>query len=166
MDRIEKIAQSLKALGGMVITALLVAQIMIVALRYVFALGWPWAVDLLVYLFYISVLLPMLVVLIANATVRVDVFYAGWRQPMRDVVDRVALLVLFAPIMAYAAWASWGTTQSSWRVLEASPTYGGLPGYFLLKTLLTLTFAALAVVALLMGLRKQPYTTQGEGVSQ
>lgn len=166
MAFIQHVARMFKTWGGVMVVLLLLAQIIVVALRYVFSLGWSWAIDLLVYLFYLSVLFPMLRVLVDNATVRVDIFYAGWSVRRRNVVDRVALLGLFCPTMAYATWVSSGTTLNSWQVLEASPTFGGLPGYFLLKTLLTLTFAALAGVGLIMGLRKSPYATQDEGVSK
>lgn len=157
MTALKRLANLLRQGGGIVILALLFTQIVVVALRYVFSLGWSWAMDLLVYLFFFSVLLPMLMVLIGNATVRVDVFYAGWTARRRRVVDRVALLLLFCPAMAYAAWTSLGTTMSSWRVFESSPTFGGLPGYFLLKTGLTLLFSMLAIVGVVMALRREPY---------
>lgn len=166
MANMERFARLLRSWGGLTVVLLLLAQIVIVALRYVFSLGWSWAIDLLTYVFYLSVLLPMLLVLIGNASIRVDVFYAAWSPARRRFIDRVALLVLFFPAMAYAAWSSLSPTLNSWRVLEASPTFGGLPGLFLLKTLLTLTFAALAAVSLFMGLRRSPYETHDEGVAK
>lgn len=166
MAFIQHVAHMFKTWGGVMVVLLLLAQIIVVALRYVFSLGWSWALDLLVYLFYLSVLLPMLLVLVGNATVRVDIFYAGWGIRRRTFVDRFALLGLLFPTMTYVVWASLGPTLNSWRVLEASPTFGGLPGFFLLKTLLTLTFAALAGVSLIMGLRKSPYETLDAGASK
>lgn len=160
---VERIVGVLRAWGGYCIIALLLAQTLVVALRYVFSFGVPWALDLLVYLFFLSVVLPGLAVLFGNVSVRVDVFYAVWSPRIRRFVDRVALLVLFAPAMGYAAWASWGTTRRSWAVLESSPTYGGLPGYFLLKTCLTLLFAGLALGAVALALRADPYASADEG---
>ena len=159
---ITRIVNILKSGGGYCIIALLLAQTLVVALRYVFSFGWPWALDLLVYLFFLSVVFPGLAVLFGNVSVRVDVFYAGWSARRRHLVDRIALLGLLAPAMGYAAWTSWGTTRRSWAVLESSPTYGGLPGYFLLKTCLTALFAGLAIGAVILALRADPYGTAAE----
>jgi TRAP-type mannitol/chloroaromatic compound transport system permease small subunit len=136
------------------------AQIIVVALRYVFSLGWPWAFDFLVYCFFVSALLPALFVLIRDVSVRVDVFYNRWADENRRRIDRLALLVILFPSMAYAGWASLGATVRSWTVLESSPTYGGLPGYFILKTLLSLVFLVLATVAVFMALRRAPYSME------
>ena len=73
------------------------------------------------------------------------------------MVDRAALLLLIFPAMGYAAWTSLGTTLRSWAILEASPTFGGLPGYFLLKTGITVFFATLALAALALAFRSAPY---------
>ncbi len=157
MRTLVKIGLALRGFAGLLIALLLLVQVGVVALRYVFSLGWPWAFDLLAYLFLLSVLLPGLSVLLSNASVRVDIFYADYRQKARNRLDRFALLFLLFPAMGYAAWASLGTTLNSWQVLEASPTYGGLPGYFLLKSALTLFFASLALSALILALRGAPY---------
>lgn len=150
-------AAALRAWAGYLVITLLLAQLLIVALRYVFALGWPWAQDLLVYLFFLSVLLPGLRVLTGNSSVRVDVFYASYSAQRRRLTDRLALALLLAPAMGYAAWASLPAVLRSWQVLESSPTFGGLPGYFLLKTALSLYFAAFAAVALALAFRRAPY---------
>lgn len=143
--------------AGDIILVLFMAQLVIVALRYVFAVGWPWQLDLLTYCFFLASLLPGVAVVLGNLSVRVDVLYDGWSKVTRHRVDRAALLLLLFPAMAYATKASWASTVSSWKLLESSPTIGGLPGYFILKTILTLFFASLALTALLLGLRKAPY---------
>lgn len=153
-------AEAARVAGGFVVLLLMSAQIIVVALRYVFSLGWPWAVDFLVYCFFVSALLPALFVLIRDVSVGVDIFYGRWADESRHRIDRFALLVVLFPSMAYAGWASLGTTIRSWTVLESSPTYGGLPGYFILKTLLSLVFLVLAAVAVFMALRRVPYSTE------
>lgn len=146
--------------AGLIVLLLMFAQIIVVALRYVFSLGWPWALDLLVYCFFVSALLPALFVLIRNVSVRVDVLYGRWTEETRHRIDRMALLVVLLPSMAYAGWTSLATTVRSWVVLETSPTYGGLPGYFVLKTLLTLAFFVLAAAAVFMACRRSPYSME------
>jgi TRAP-type mannitol/chloroaromatic compound transport system permease small subunit len=162
MNIFKQLVERLGSLAGVLVVALMFVQVTVVSLRYVFALGWTWALDLLVYLFFAAVILPGLAVLLGNNSVRVDVFYAGWTTARRRLMDRLALLVLFVPVMAYSAWASLGPMLGSWRVLEASPTFGGLPGYFLLKTGLTVFFALLALAGLLMALRDDPYNERSK----
>ncbi|PHS19293.1 MAG: hypothetical protein COA78_00070 [Blastopirellula sp.] len=160
MHAAKALSKILQSYAGYLVTLLLLAQVIIVALRYVFAVGWPWALDLLVYLFFLSVLLPGLAVLMGNISVRVDIFYGEWGTKRRRFVDRIALFFLFFPAMGYAAWTSLGITINSWEVLESSPTFGGLPGYFLLKTALTLYFTIFAVIAIVLALRKNPYDSE------
>ena len=153
----KKLAEHLETGAAVIIILLLVAQVIVVALRYVFSMGWTWALDFLVYCFLFSVILPGLIVILKNQSVRVDVFYATWPRPRQRLVDRLALLLLIFPATGYAAWASLGSTMRSWATLESSPTFGGLPGYFILKTGVTLFFASLALAALALALRRVPY---------
>lgn len=153
----EKIADKLHGASALVVIALLLVQVAIVGLRYVFSIGWSWALDLLVYLFFISAVLPGMAVIFKNASVRVDIFYSHWPQRRRFAADRLALMCLLAPVAGYTAWSAWDSVVSSWSLLESSPTFGGLPGYFLLKTLLWLYFIGFALVAVLLASRRNPY---------
>ena len=157
MRHAKKMAEHLETGAAVIVILLLVAQVAVVALRYVFSIGWTWALDFLVYCFLLSVILPGLVVILRNESVRVDVFYSAWTRARQNMVDRAALLLLIFPAMGYAAWTSLGTTLRSWAILEASPTFGGLPGYFLLKTGITVFFATLALAALALAFRSAPY---------
>jgi TRAP-type mannitol/chloroaromatic compound transport system permease small subunit len=147
----------LRGIAAFAVISLLCSQIVIVALRYVFSIGAPWATDLLTYLFFVIVSLPLASVLLRNESVRVDVFNQRFSPRMRDVIDRFALLGLLLPAMAWAAWKAVPMVQTSWQVLESSPTLGGLPGFFILKTVMALVFFTLAVVCLILGLRPSLY---------
>ncbi|WP_121067260.1 TRAP transporter small permease subunit [Chachezhania antarctica] len=147
----------LRGLAGLAVITLLSAQIVIVALRYVFSMGAPWATDLLTYLFFIIVSLPLAGVILRNESVRVDVISQRFPRATRRFIDRFALLGLLFPAMAWAAWKTVPMVQTSWRVLESSPTLGGLPGFFILKTITALVFVMLAALALLLGLRPSLY---------
>ncbi|WP_370269875.1 TRAP transporter small permease subunit [Nioella sp.] len=148
---------TLRGVAAFAVVALLMVQIVIVALRYVFSLGAPWATDLLTYLFFLIVSLPLVGVILNNESVRVDVFSGRFPPRLRRGIDRVALLGLLFPASAWAAWNAVPMVRTSWRVLESSPTLGGLPGFFVLKTVTALVFAALALVALIVGLRPGLY---------
>lgn len=147
----------INGLAAVAVIALLLMQIVVVALRYVFSIGAPWASDMLTYLYFFIVLLPLVVVVLRDESVRVDVFSQSFPAPLMRLLDRFALLVLFSPAMALAAWNFVPMVKTSWRVLESSPSMGGLPGYFLLKTLAAVVFAILAIVALWLGVRRGIY---------
>ncbi len=159
-----EICDKAATLAGALIIAMVVVQLVIVVLRYVFFFGVTWGLDLLVYLFLISSLLPLFLVVLENRSVRVDVLYQGYPSILKAVVDRVGLAVLLFPVMAYTAYVSFAPTLNSWKLLESSPTLGGLPGYFLLKTVMLITFSGLTLIAFILVLRSRPwdYTQKSE----
>jgi len=157
---LSRITNGAASIAGAAIIALLVGQIIIVVLRYIFSYGIPWGLDLLVYLFLIESLLPLPLVILENHNVRVDIFYQSYRPVMKAILDRVGLLFLLFPSTGYAAYVTWGPMLNSWRLLESSPTLDGLPGFFLLKTILFLTFASVSLVSLVLALKRRPWVYQ------
>lgn len=154
------LGEALLKLAGAILVFMLVAQVAIVALRYGFAIGAPWAQDLIIYCFCFSILLPVVAVVSGNTSVRVDIFYADMPRRWQSRVDRFALLLCLVPSLGYGAYRSFDATLISWKLLEASPTYGGLPGYYLLKTMVTVGLFLMAFAALVQGLDKEdPYFT-------
>jgi TRAP-type mannitol/chloroaromatic compound transport system permease small subunit len=145
------------AVAGAAIIALLVMQIIVVILRYIFSYGIPWGLDLLVYLFLVESLLPLPLVILENHNIRVDIFYQGYSNEKKMRLDRFGLALLLFPSSAYAAYISWGPMLNSWRLHESSPTLDGLPGYFVLKTILFLTFVSISLVSFVLALKKQPW---------
>ena len=152
-----RITNGASAVAGAAIIALVVIQIIIVILRYIFSYGIPWGLDLLVYLFLIGSLLPLPLVVWENHNVRVDIFYQGYRPEKKTALDRFGLAFLLFPSTGYAAYTTWHPMLNSWRLLEASPTLDGLPGYFVLKTILFLSLASISLVSLVLALKKRPW---------
>ena len=159
---LERAANYANATAGALILVLLIAQLVIVLMRYVFSVGVQWGQDLLVYLFMLSSILPLWLVILKNINVRVDVFYQNYATKTKRALDRFGLLCLLLPVCIYATWASLGPTLNSWSLLEASPTFGGLPGYFLLKTMLTVIFAGLTIIAVVLLLRPKLWDTEDQ----
>ena len=155
-----RITNGAVSVAGAAIIALVVIQIIIVILRYIFSYGISWGLDLLVYLFLIGSLLPLPLVILENHNVRVDIFYQGYRPLKKAVLDRFGLAFLLFPSTGYAAYVSWRPMLNSWRLLESSPTLDGLPGYFLLKTILFLSFASLSLVSLVLAMKRRPWVYQ------
>ncbi len=159
---LSRITNCAASVAGLAIIALVIIQFIIVILRYIFSFGISWGLDLLVYLFLVQSLLPLPLVILENHNVRVDVFYQGYLPGKKTILDRFGLAFLLFPATGYAAYVSWRPMTNSWRLLETSPTLDGLPGYFLLKTLLFLIFASVAAVSLALAIKKQPWVYEGE----
>ncbi len=157
---LSRITNGAASVAGAAIIALLVIQIIIVILRYIFSYGISWGLDLLIYLFLVGSLLPLPLVILENHNVRVDIFYQGYRPLKKAVLDRFGLAFLLFPSTGYAAYISWRPMLNSWRLLESSPTLDGLPGYFLLKTVLFLSFAGLSLVSLVLAMKRRPWVYQ------
>ena len=63
-----------------------------------------------------------------------------------DCPDATSAFLL--PFSAFLGWASWDYVAASWAVWEGSRAAGGLPGLFLVKSLIPLA----AVLTFLQGL--------------
>lgn len=165
---LSRVTNSAASIAGVMIIALLVSQFIIVILRYIFSYGIPWGLDLLIYLFLAQSLLPLPLVILENHNVRVDVFYQGYSSTKKTIIDRMGLGFLLFPSFGYAAYVSWAPMLNSWRLLESSPALEGLPGYYLLKTLVFITFASVSMISLVLAMKKRPwdYKDNTEEVSQ
>lgn len=102
--------------------------------------------------------------------VRVDVFAERLGKRGRAWVDVMGHLLFLVPVCVTILVFSLPYVASSWQVLEGSSEVGGIPGVFLLKTLIPLS----AVLLLLQGLAevvrlvselKAPLTDQTEPVA-
>lgn len=158
LTALERLSEAATLGAALAIILLMLAQVVMVVLRYVFSAGFQWGQDLFIYLFMISSVLPLTFVIVKNQSVRVDVLYSKYSQDTKARLDRWGLLLLFLPVTVSTVYASWGPLINSWQILEGSATFGGLPGLFLLKTLQVLVFIALACCALLLGRKQRPWT--------
>ena len=77
--------------------------------------------------------------------VRIDVFSERWRDDRRRRVDRIGILVLLIPMMLVIGVSSFSYVAQSWSVLEGSAEISGLPGLFMMKSLIPV-FALLMLV--------------------
>ena len=158
-----KALDGLQQFAALCLLFLFAAQLVGVILRYSFSSGISWLPDLFVYLFMLSVTAPGPVVVLQNKSVRVDVFYQGMSVSNRRIVDRIGLGLFLAPAMLYTGVLSIPQTLNSVRLLEASPTYGGLPGLYFLKIALTAFFFIVGAIALVLACRRNPFDHLQEG---
>lgn len=116
--------------------AMVLTTFTVVVLRYVFALGWVWLQESYVWLHGIVFMLGAGYTLLHDGHVRVDIFYRPKDERFKAWVDLFGSIVLLLPLVVAVLLASWGYVLDSWRGLEESREAGGLPGLFLLKTVI------------------------------
>ena len=79
--------------------------------------------------------------------VRVDIFYREASAKYKATIDLIGTLLFLWPVCVLIIYVSWPYVASSWSVLEGSRETSGIPGVFLLKTVIPI----FAVIVILQG---------------
>lgn len=120
---------------------LVLVTFVVVVLRYVFDSGSIAMQEVTTYLHASVFLVGMAYTMQQNAHVRVDILYTRFSTQTKAWVDLFGAVFFLLPFMLFISWISWEYIVDSWSVLEGSREAGGLPGVFLLKSLiLVMTF--------------------------
>ena len=120
---------------------LVLITFIVVVLRYGFDSGSIALQESATYLHASVFLIGMAYTMQQNAHVRVDIFYSQFSAQGKAWVDLFGAVFLLLPFMLFVSWVSWLYIGDSWSVFEGSREAGGLPGVFLLKSLiLVMTF--------------------------
>lgn len=143
---IETVGQIVSWLGlGMVLVTT-----MVVILRYGLGIGSVALQETVAYMHAILFMVGASYALLHDAHVRVDVLYRGWSRRARARVDLLGTVFLLVPFCVFTMVISARYVAVSWSLGEGSPEAGGLPGVFLVKTLIPV----MAVLLLLSGLAR------------
>lgn len=140
-----------RAVAGLAAVLVLVAVLLCAAVaigRYAFGFGRVWMQELYVVAAGVSFMLMAARVHGEDGHVRVDIVSRRWSGRQRALVDLIGNLLLLAPWTLVLLWSSWGFVRLSWQVLEPSAQAGGLPGLFLVKTVIPLAALLLLLEAL------------------
>ena len=143
--------------------ALVLVTFIVVVLRYVFDDGSVALQEVTTYLHASIFLIGMAYTLQKDAHVRVDIFYARLKQQKKAWVDLLGSLFLLLPTMLFISWISWSYIVDSWSVYEGSREAGGLPGVFLLKSLILTMTVLLSLQALVQVARNIQVILSGSG---
>lgn len=125
----------------------------VVVLRYALDTGWIAMQESITYLHALVFMLGAAYTLKHHGHVRVDIFYQKFSRRGRAWVDLLGTLLLLFPLMGFIFWGSWEYVVESWKVFEGSREAGGLPGVFLIKTLLLLMPVTMMIQGLVLALR-------------
>lgn len=117
------------------------------AMRYFFHSGSIALQELEWHLFDVVILLGIAYTLRENAHVRVDIFYEHFSKKTKAVVNLVGSLFFILPFSALIIYVGVDFVLLSFTQMEISSNPGGLPYRFLVKALMPLAFALLAMQA-------------------
>ena len=147
--------------------AMVLITFVVVMLRYVYSIGWVW-------LHGIVFMVGAGYTLLHNDHVRVDVFYRPASHRFKAWVDLFGSLLLMLPVLGLVFFVSYEYVIDSWTRLEESREAGGLPGLFLLKSVILiytlvlglqgLSLAGRSVLVLVGHPEFQPRDEELEGV--
>ena len=116
--------------------------------RYLFSAGSIAAQEALQWLHSLVFLLGAAGTLQAGQHVRVDVLQQRWSPRTRAIVDALGYILLLLPFAGFMLWISLDYVAASWALREGSRDPGGLPGTYLLKSLIPVAALMLALQAL------------------
>lgn len=125
----------------------------VVLLRYGFNTGSIMAQEAITYLHGCVFMLGAAYTLKHDGHVRVDIFYRRFSPRGRAWINALGGIIFLMPLCGFIAFSSWDYVEASWIIRETSADAGGIPGVFLLKTLLPLLALNLFLQALAETLR-------------
>jgi len=141
-DRIDRFNTSIGRAVSWLALAVVLLQFTLVVARYLFGLGSIWMTEAVIYGHATLFMLACAWTLHAGGHVRVDIFYAEVLPSTRAIIDLAGALLLLLPFALVLIFLSLPYAARSWAILERSQEASGLPLVFLLKSLIPL-FAAL-----------------------
>lgn len=121
-------------------TVLICATVVII--RYALHTGYVWMQELYVWTHAAAFMLGAGYTLMANKHVRVDIVYARVSPKRQAWLDLLSTLVFLFPWVILLAYYAWPYVITSWELWETSSQVGGMPGLYVMKTII-LAFAGL-----------------------
>jgi TRAP-type mannitol/chloroaromatic compound transport system permease small subunit len=150
---VDSLSEAAGRLAGVLAIALVALSFALVVARYALGLGSVAAQEGVLWLHSTLFLLGLAFALRHGAHVRVDVFSQRWSPRTRARVEFAGLVLLLLPFCVFIVAMSWDYVGASWATRESSRDSGGLPGVYLLKSLLPLSAVLLMLQAVAETLR-------------
>jgi len=152
-DLIDRLTTTVGRTVAWLTLAIVLLQFALVVARYALGLGSIWLTETVVYANATLFMLAAAWTLRASGHVRVDVFYAEASPRSRAIVDLAGALLLLLPFALVLIWLGVPYAARSWAILERSQEASGLPLVFLLKTLIPLFAALMALQGIAQAIR-------------
>ncbi len=127
--------------------AMVLLSFTVVLLRYGFDFGWIWLQESVTYLHATVFMVAAAWALQTDDHVRVDIFYRDRTPRQKAVVDVAGTLLFLVPVCVYILVSGWPYVAAAWSIRESSMEASGVPGVYLLKSLILVMPALLLVQA-------------------
>ena len=155
MEKIEALIDQVSgAIGRFVswfILMMMLITALVVVMRYFLNLGSIPLQETIVYLHGAVIMLSIGYTLKVNGHVRVDVVHRTLTQRQRHCVELLGWIFFLIPVSLFLFLTSLPYVAFSWAVFESAGAPGGLPGVFLLKTVIPIMAALLFLQGLSQG---------------
>jgi TRAP-type mannitol/chloroaromatic compound transport system permease small subunit len=146
--RLDQFSEFTGNLIAWLVLAMMLVTSLVVFMRYLLNTGSIAMQESVIYMHGTVFLLGAAYALKRQAHVRVDILYQKFSRRTRALIDLLGTLFFLVPVTLFISWVSIDYVSFSWSLKESSPEPGGLPGVYLLKTLIP----AMSVTLLLQGL--------------
>jgi TRAP-type mannitol/chloroaromatic compound transport system permease small subunit len=143
--RLERAVEVIGRVSAWLSLALVLLMSANVLLRYLFRIGSVWSQELEWHMMVPLVLFGMSYGILKDGHLRVDILYVKFRPRTRLWIDFASAALLMLVALA-TTWLSIGYVEQSASIHERSPDPGGLPYLYLLKALIPVGFAVLALL--------------------
>ncbi|MDQ1267610.1 MAG: hypothetical protein QG560_253 [Campylobacterota bacterium] len=148
MNCIDKTIKYLGYFTAVVLGMLVLLIVYDATARYLFSTGSVALQELEWHLFDVVILLGIAYTLKENAHVRVDIFYAGFSQKTKALVNFVSSLFFILPFSFLIIYIGIDFVTMSFAQNESSSNPGGLGHYYLVKSLMPISFIFLSLQAI------------------
>lgn len=152
LSRISQYIDLLNDITGRAVAWLTLVMVLVtcavVAARYIFNFGSIGLQESVMYMHGVVFMLGIGFTLKEQGHVRVDVLHERLPQKTRTIIELSGHLLFLVPVSVFILWSSLDYVSFSWRLSESSAQPGGLPGVYLVKTLIPL----MAILLLLQGI--------------
>jgi TRAP-type mannitol/chloroaromatic compound transport system permease small subunit len=165
-DRIDRLNAAIGRTMAWAALFVVLMQFVVVVLRYALGIGSIWLSESILYGHAALFMLAAAWTLREGGHVRVDVFYADASPRTKAAIDLAGALLLLLPFMRVLAWFSLPYVARSWAILERSRETSGLPAVYLLKTLIPLFAATMALQGVAQAIRAADVLAKGHGHSR
>ncbi|MCF6331092.1 MAG: TRAP transporter small permease subunit [Sulfurimonas sp.] len=148
MDFIDKTIKYLGYFTAFILCILVLLVVYDATLRYLFSSGSIALQELEWHLFDAVILFGIAYALQQNAHVRVDIFYNTFSQKNKNIINLISSLFFILPFSILIIYVGLDFVKLSYVQNEISSNPGGLQYRFLVKSIMPLAFAFLALVAI------------------
>jgi TRAP-type mannitol/chloroaromatic compound transport system permease small subunit len=135
---LDAFAESTGNLVAWLVFLIMAVTAIVVFIRYLLNGGSIALQESITYLHGVVFLLAIAYALKRQSHVRVDIFYQKFSTKTRALIDLAGTFLFLFPFSIFILWVSYEYVFFSWKLLEGSAEPGGLPGVFLLKSLIPL----------------------------